>query len=105
MNDIHNEVLRKNRVTVLDHMDTDRVIEYLLQDSIITRQHYDEVKSERTPRDRAIKLLDLLPTRGPGAFKSLWNAIDKTTRHLAIDLRNHEAYPFLPYNIELPTFQ
>ncbi|KAG9478036.1 hypothetical protein GDO78_013170, partial [Eleutherodactylus coqui] len=44
------------------------VPQYLFQESIITSEQLEEITSQATSQRRAMKLLDVLPTRGPRAF-------------------------------------
>ncbi|KAM8952853.1 death domain-containing protein CRADD-like [Pelodytes ibericus] len=45
------------------------VPQYLLQEGIITEDQLEEICSQTTTQRRTMKLLDILPTRGPRAFE------------------------------------
>lgn len=62
------KILQKRRMRLLDLNTEDHVLDYLLQEDIITQDEYDEVTHERTQKDRAKKLLGLLPRKGRRAF-------------------------------------
>ncbi|NP_001085317.1 CASP2 and RIPK1 domain containing adaptor with death, gene 2 S homeolog isoform X1 [Xenopus laevis] len=66
----HKELLRRQRLELCAEGLADGLVpQYLLQEGIITESHLEEISSQVTSQRRAMKLLDILPTRGPKAFE------------------------------------
>jgi len=69
------ERLRKNRVDIVADLDVHRVLDRLIQTSIIVSEDHELISSKPTSQERARLLLDILPTRGPRAFGIFVNAL------------------------------
>ena len=95
MDDIDIQVLQDNRLQLMKDMDPIDILQLLKQCGIINVSHCDDVKSGKTRRERSELLLDMLERRGPDALKCFIDALHKTTPHLAVALRDNQAYPFL----------
>jgi len=65
--DVHR--LRMNRVDIVADLDVHQVLDQLIANSIIVSEDYQLICSKPTSQDRARLLLDILPTRGPNAFR------------------------------------
>ncbi|XP_069067956.1 death domain-containing protein CRADD isoform X1 [Pleurodeles waltl] len=69
MNACHKELLRKHRLQLCAEVLVDGlVVQYLYQEGILTENHLQEISAEVTNQRKTMKLLDILPTRGPRAF-------------------------------------
>ncbi|XP_040181037.1 death domain-containing protein CRADD-like isoform X1 [Rana temporaria] len=69
MDSIHRELLRGLRVELCSHAVADGLVpQYLFQEGIITREQLEDICGQATSQRRAMRLLDILPTRGPKAF-------------------------------------
>ncbi|XP_078519941.1 death domain-containing protein CRADD [Lissotriton helveticus] len=69
MNTYHKELLRKHRLQLCAEVLVDGlVVQYLYQEGILTENHLQEISAEVTNQRKTMKLLDILPTRGPRAF-------------------------------------
>ncbi|XP_061662426.1 death domain-containing protein CRADD [Syngnathoides biaculeatus] len=77
MGPVHREVLRKLRVYLCEELlVSDGVLPFLYQEDILTAAQLDDILAESTERKRCRKLLDLLPNRGPDAFRCFLAALD-----------------------------
>ncbi|CAI9557483.1 unnamed protein product [Staurois parvus] len=69
MDSKHRELLRNRRLELCSHAVADGLVpQYLYQEGIITRDQLEDICGQATSQRRAMKLLDILPTRGPKAF-------------------------------------
>ncbi|KAM9324161.1 death domain-containing protein CRADD-like [Gastrophryne carolinensis] len=65
----HQDLLRRLRLELCSQGLADGLVpQYLFQEGIITRDQLEEICSQVTSQRRAMRLLDILPTRGPKAF-------------------------------------
>ncbi|XP_075040686.1 death domain-containing protein CRADD-like [Mixophyes fleayi] len=66
----HRDLLKKLRLELcLQALADGLVPHYLLQEGLITCDQLEEINSQVTSQRRTMKLLDILPTRGPKAFE------------------------------------
>ncbi|KAI8500205.1 luteolysis [Branchiostoma belcheri] len=83
------EILRKNRVFLLDNIDSlDRLMDELLAAPdmpIVTENMMDSIQSNPTKERRIGALLNLLPRRGPTAFTAFCAALRKTEQGFIAD--------------------
>lgn len=76
MEPAHRAVLRKFRVELSEQLlVSDTIVPLLFQEGILTHAQVEEVESQRTNRSKNLKLLDLLPNRGPRAFPTFLQAL------------------------------
>uniref|UniRef100_A0A8C5WJB3 Death domain-containing protein n=1 Tax=Leptobrachium leishanense TaxID=445787 RepID=A0A8C5WJB3_9ANUR len=69
MDNRHKQLLRHLRLSLSSEGLADGLVpQYLLQEDIITVNQLEEIRAQNTSQRRAMKLLDILPTRGPRAF-------------------------------------
>lgn len=69
------ERLRTNRVDIVADLDVRRVLDQLIAHSIVVAEDYELICSKPTSQDRARLLLDILPMRGPNAFRVFVQAL------------------------------
>ncbi|XP_075690372.1 death domain-containing protein CRADD-like [Rhinoderma darwinii] len=66
----HQDILRRLRLELCSQGLADGLVpQYLFQERIITSDQLEDITSQATSQRRAMKLLDILPTRGPKAFE------------------------------------
>ncbi|XP_077142655.1 death domain-containing protein CRADD-like isoform X2 [Ranitomeya variabilis] len=69
MDPTHRDVLRRMRLDLCSQGLAEGLVpQYLFQEGVITSEQLEEITSQATSQRRAMKLLDVLPTRGPKAF-------------------------------------
>lgn len=77
MDPVHKEVLRTLRVDLSEQLlVSDGVLPLLYQEGIVTAAQVEDILAESTDRKRCLKLLDVLPRRGPNAFGVFLRALD-----------------------------
>ncbi|XP_074554472.1 death domain-containing protein CRADD [Halichoeres trimaculatus] len=65
----HKALLRTHRLYLSGELLVcDTIVPLLYQEDILTEAQVEDVKSQPTERQKTLKLLDLLPSRGPRAF-------------------------------------
>lgn len=89
----HKDLLRKNRMTLVEDLEATQLSNYLYQEGGITENDVETIKAKPTRRAQAEKLLDILPRRGPKAFDVFCRALDETDGqgHLLDLLRPNES--------------
>lgn len=89
----HRDLLRRNRVTLVQDLEALRLLNYLFQEGTLSENDLDIVKAEKTRSDQAEKLLDILPRRGQKAFDVFCSALKKTDGqgHLLDLLKTNES--------------
>ncbi|KAG8554128.1 hypothetical protein GDO81_003679 [Engystomops pustulosus] len=66
----HRDILRRMRLELCSQGVADGLVpQYLFQEGIITHEQLEDITSQATCQRRAMKLLDVLPSRGPKAFE------------------------------------
>ncbi|XP_061815712.1 death domain-containing protein CRADD [Nerophis lumbriciformis] len=77
MDPVHKDLLRKHTLDLCeDLLVSDTIVPFLYQEDILTAAQVDEVQSQSTDRKMNLKLLDILPNRGPRAFHCFMQALD-----------------------------
>ncbi|KAK0150280.1 Death domain-containing protein CRADD [Merluccius polli] len=77
MDPAHRELLRKQRQHLSRQvLVSDAVVQFLYQEDILTASHVEEIECEATNQRKTLRLLDVLPTRGPRAFPALLAALE-----------------------------
>lgn len=89
----HKDLLRKNRVALVEDLEATRLSNYLLQEGALSENDLESVKAEKTRTAQAEKLLDVLPRRGPKAFDIFCRALATTDGqgHLVDLLKSNES--------------
>ncbi|XP_065124624.1 death domain-containing protein CRADD isoform X2 [Paramisgurnus dabryanus] len=74
----HKKLLRSLRLHLADELLVgDTIVQYLYQEEILTQSQLEDIQSESSNRDKALKLLDILPTRGVSAFHHFISSLEK----------------------------
>ncbi len=74
----HKKLLRSQRLFLVEELLVDdMIIQYLYQEEILTESHLEEIRSESSNREKTLKLLYILPTRGPRAFHHFIQSLEK----------------------------
>lgn len=74
----HKEILRKHRLDLSDQiLIEDTIVQFLYQENILTESQVDEVQSQISNKKKTLRLLDILPTRGPRAFGTFLNSLEE----------------------------
>ncbi|XP_034019471.1 death domain-containing protein CRADD [Thalassophryne amazonica] len=73
----HRQVLRTHRLELSDQLlVSDSIVPFLYQEEILTQDHVEDIESQTTNRRKVLRLLDLLPSRGPHAFQTFLRSLD-----------------------------
>ena len=84
MCDEDRKFLRKNRVFLMEHLDVDEVLLYMVD--CLDERSEEKIKAEPTKQKKVQQLLELLPRRGSHAFTSFLVATHKVQDWLAKQL-------------------
>ena len=74
--------LRKNRLDLCRDLDAKQVTQFLYSKDILSEKDKQEIDAKNTQRERSEELLDILPRRGPNAFKAFLEFIAENQNHL-----------------------
>ncbi|KAM7437399.1 hypothetical protein ABFA07_012956 [Porites harrisoni] len=74
----HRDLLRKNRISLVQDLEATQLLSYLYQEDILSENDRDSIKAEKTRGAKAEKLLDILPRRGKRAFDVFCQALATT---------------------------
>lgn len=74
----HRDLLRKNRISLVQDLEATQLLSYLYQEDILSENDRDSIKAEKTRGAKAEKLLDILPRRGKKAFDVFCQALATT---------------------------
>ena len=78
MEDIHRKAIRKSWTTLINSItneQTSHMMDYLVENEVLTMGMREEIEYERKTSDRNRKLFGLIPKRGPRAFQTLVDAL------------------------------
>ncbi|XP_058025182.1 caspase-2 isoform X2 [Ahaetulla prasina] len=78
MQKCHQEILRKNRVSLASQLVLKELMEHLIEKDIITETMMEMVQAKSGNFSQNIELLNLLPKRGPKAFSAFCEALRET---------------------------
>ncbi|XP_023327782.1 apoptotic protease-activating factor 1 [Eurytemora carolleeae] len=84
----HKNSLKKSRQQIVDDLDVNDVFDVLLQNDIFSDDIVERIKAETTRKDKARRLLDILPSRGPQAYPVFLEALRENYRWLVDTLEN-----------------
>ncbi|KAM4665216.1 death domain-containing protein CRADD-like [Discoglossus pictus] len=74
----HKDLLRRLRLELCSEGLADGLLpHYLFQEGIITKDQLDVIDNQMTSKDKSMKLLDILPTRGPNAFRVFLESLNE----------------------------
>lgn len=77
MEPAHKELLRKHLLELSGQIQvSDTIVPFLFQENILTEAQVQLIQSLQTETQKSMKLLQLLPDRGPRAFPALLRALD-----------------------------
>lgn len=66
----HKDILRKHRLFLSEELlVSETVVQFLFQEEVLTATQVETIEAQETNRSKVLKLLDLLPSRGPRAFE------------------------------------
>ena len=71
----HKDVLRKNRVFLLEELDPEPVIQRLFQNNLISKTALEDIQALPTNYRKSVALLEQLTKRGPCAFANFCRAL------------------------------
>ncbi|KAK3558277.1 hypothetical protein QTP86_013928 [Hemibagrus guttatus] len=65
----HRNLLRAQRLHLCDQLVVDdTIVQYLYQEDILTDSQVEEILSQKSNKNKTLRLLSILPDRGPNAF-------------------------------------
>lgn len=74
----HKEILRAHRLTLSEQLIVDdSIIQYLYQEDILTESQVEDIQSQSSNRNKTLRLLSLVPGRGPRAFSCFLTALER----------------------------
>ncbi|XP_050800148.1 caspase-2 isoform X2 [Gopherus flavomarginatus] len=89
MRQCHQEVLKKNRVSLAKQLVLKELLEHLIEKDIITIEMMETIQAKAGSFSQNVELLNLLPKRGPTAFSAFCEALRETKQqHLEEMLLN-----------------
>ena len=71
----HKDLLRKNRVFLLEELDPKPIIKRLFQINMISKTALEDIQALHTNYRKSVALLEQLPKRGPCAFAYFCRAL------------------------------
>lgn len=78
MEENHKETIRRNYTFLIGNMMPESVMDFLLQENVITPYMKEDIEVCRTRRDKIVKMIDILIRRGPSAFNVFIDALRNT---------------------------
>ncbi|XP_035658166.1 uncharacterized protein LOC118403539 [Branchiostoma floridae] len=77
MNIAHEDILRRHRTDIVKVLDVAHVKDSLIENGVFSTQLWEEIEKAggESKREKASRLLDRLPTRGPNAFSCFCEAL------------------------------
>uniref|UniRef100_A0A3Q1FP89 Death domain-containing protein CRADD-like n=1 Tax=Acanthochromis polyacanthus TaxID=80966 RepID=A0A3Q1FP89_9TELE len=77
MDPAHRDLLRKHRLELSDQLlVSETIVPFLYQEDILTDGQVEDIQARASERLRTLRLLELLPGRGPRAFPAFLRALD-----------------------------
>ena len=80
----HRNFLRHYRQNIVKDLEPNHILSDL--GSVLTAKDDAEIKAQSTRQGRCEQLLEIIPRKGPNAFKVFVEALKKEAPHLASDL-------------------
>lgn len=76
-NENHLRILTFNRFKIVQQLQVERsfLFDYLLSKNVFDRDDYDLVRAEKTRERKAVKVLDIIETKGPEGFNHFKDAL------------------------------
>lgn len=73
----HRALLREHRLELSGQLlVSDSIVPFLFQENILTQTQVEDIESLATNRQKTLKLLDILPSRGPRAFHAFLQSLE-----------------------------
>ncbi|XP_034382084.1 death domain-containing protein CRADD [Cyclopterus lumpus] len=77
MDPVHRALLRTHRLYLSGQLlVTDTIVPFLYQEDILSDRHVEDIEAQTTSTLRCLRLLDLLPARGPRAFHCFLRSLE-----------------------------
>lgn len=94
MDSVFKETLRTNRVVLVNSMDVEPLLPYMIQKGIFSTSHAELINSRPTIAAKASEFLSLLVRRGPNAKQVFLDALLHTGQsHLLSEYACHQQHP------------
>lgn len=78
MDPVHRALLRTHRLELSGQLlVSDTIVPFLYQENILTEAQVEDIESQPTNRQKSLRLLDILPSRGPRAFDSFLRSLEE----------------------------
>ena len=82
----------------MENLIPDELADHLLQESVLTQDMYDEIRSKATKKEKVTHLLFIIQRRGPQAFGKLLLGLRNTEQafiadQLTLSLNGYQAQP------------
>lgn len=85
MDDLHRKTIRENWVFLSENLETAELLDHMLKEFVFTQDMYEEVKVERTKKEKISQFLFILQRRGPQAFDKFLDALVATNQAFISD--------------------
>lgn len=95
--------LTRNSVKLLKNLNPDDVLDYLIQDEIISVGDKDKITAKETQRSQTEALIEMLPSCGNHAFDRFLDALINTEQNPLADVLIATYREFKKDNIETPS--
>ena len=82
----HKEKLRIKWKDLVENIQVEYICTELLQEGIFTTSELDDIKAQRTPREKVEKLLDILPRKSDEAYLKFIEVLRQTGQEHVADL-------------------
>lgn len=90
----HKTILRKHRLWLSEQLlVAETIVQFLYQEEILTLAQVEAIESQESSKHRVLKLLDILPSRGPLAFNAFLLSLHEFSWVRDILHRDLEALP------------
>ncbi|KAK7121269.1 hypothetical protein R3I93_022383 [Phoxinus phoxinus] len=76
------KVLKQNREMILEELDVNKVLPYLVYDRVFSLGEYKEILGQDSSKKRAELFLDHLSQKGPCAFNAFCSVLEEVCPHL-----------------------
>ncbi|XP_039265443.2 caspase-2-like [Styela clava] len=78
MDRLSKKILQKNRLLLARSLDISELLQYLVQEGILSDRMVEKIESKCTTFGKNVAFLNILPTRGPLAFEKLVTGLKET---------------------------
>ena len=84
MEDSHRDILRRHKSNLEEDLEPKSILSKLT--TVLDENEEEQIRSLSTRKERCGKLFEILPRKGPHAFKAFVEALKKHAPHLALVL-------------------